>query len=121
MILKKIFFPMYDCSKAMARDFDNDGDLDIIAASLFGSYQENKKPTESIVYLMNNGNMDFSASYIPEVMHGNWLTMEVGDFNKDNLLDVVLGTYVFDVQELMKIIEVNGNAKIPQVLLLTQF
>ncbi|WP_419212921.1 FG-GAP repeat domain-containing protein [Maribacter sp. X9] len=118
---EEFFFPMYDCSKAMARDFDNDGDLDIIAASLFGSYQGEKKTHESIVYLLNNGNMTFTASYIPEAMHGNWLTMDVGDFNKDNLLDVVLGTYVFNIQEMMKIIGFHENDKIPQVLLLTQF
>ena len=105
----------------MARDFDNDGDLDIIAASLFGSYKGEKKMNESIVYLLNNGNMRFTASYIPEAMHGNWLTMDVGDFNKDNRLDVVLGAYVFNIQEMMKIIGFHQDDKIPQVLLLTQF
>ena len=118
---EEFFFPMYDCSKAMARDFDNDGDLDIIAASLFGSYKGEKKMNESIVYLLNNGNMTFTASYIPEAMHGNWLTMDVGDFNKDNRLDVVLGAYVFNIQEMMKIIGFHQDDKIPQVILLTQF
>ena len=43
------FFPMYGCFKAMARDFDGDGDLDIAAISFFADYA--KHPEESFIYL----------------------------------------------------------------------
>ena len=45
------FYPLYGASKAVARDFDKDGDLDI-AASAFYSYE--KKPEQSFVYLSND-------------------------------------------------------------------
>lgn len=59
---ESFFYPIYDCGKAMVRDFDNDGDLDIIGASLYSEYTENRNAKESIVYLQNNGNMDFTPS-----------------------------------------------------------
>jgi hypothetical protein len=43
------FYPMYDCRKAMARDFDNDGDLDIVASSLYTSYTDLKDLKKSFV------------------------------------------------------------------------
>lgn len=113
------FYPMYDCGKAMVRDFDNDGDLDIIGASLYSEYTANRNARESIVYLQNNGNMDFTPAYMEVPIHGNWLTMEVADFNGDDKLDVLLGTFIYNIQEMMSISMNTGLTSFPQVLLLT--
>ena len=113
------FYPMYDCGKAMVRDFDNDGDLDIIGASLYSEYTVNRNARESIVYLENHGNMNFTPSYMEVPIHGNWLTMEVADFNGDNKLDVLLGTFIYNIQEMMSISMNTGVTSFPQVLLLT--
>jgi hypothetical protein len=113
------FYPMYDCGKAMVRDFDNDGDLDIIGASLYSEYTKNRTAVESIVYLRNNGNMNFTPSYMEVPIHGNWLTMEVADFNGDKKLDVLLGTFIYNIQEMMSISTNTGVTSFPQVLLLT--
>lgn len=117
---ESFFFPMYDCGKAMAADFDKDGDLDIIAASFFAKYSENRKAEESLVYLENTGNMNFKPAFIPNSIHGNWLTMEVADFNLDGKKDVMLGTFIYDINEMMAITNSTGNISFPQVLLLTQ-
>lgn len=117
--MESFFYPMYDCGKAVARDFDNDGDLDIIGASLYSEYTSNRNARESIVYLQNNGNMDFSPSYMKIPVHGNWLTMEVADFNGDNRLDVLLGTFIYNIQEMMSVSMNTGVTTFPQVLLLT--
>lgn len=114
------FFPMYDCNKAIARDFDNDGDLDIIASSLFVDYEGNSDVRDAIVFLKNNGEFNFDASFVPNPTHGNWLTMEVLDFNEDGLLDVVLGAFVYDINEMFKIITATGISNLPQVLVLLQ-
>ena len=111
------FYPMYGCSKAMARDFDNDGDLDIVGASF---YADLKDPKESFVYLVNNGNLKFTASFHPDAMYGKWLTMEVADFNGDNRLDVMLGSFIFNFNEMTKVLATTGISSFPQVLLLTQ-
>ena len=52
-------------------------------------------------------------------IHGNWLTMEVGDVNNDNRLDVMLGTFIYNIQEMMSISMNTGVTAFPQVLLLT--
>jgi hypothetical protein len=114
---ESFFFPMYGCSKIMAGDFDNDGDSDLVAISF---YAQLKNPGESFVYLQNNGNLNFTASYLPEAKDGKWLTMEVADFNKDGLLDVLLGSFIYNVTELSKAITASGQTNFSQVLLLTQ-
>ena len=111
------FFPMYGCSKVMTGDFDNDGDLDIVAISF---YAQLKNPGQSFVYLQNNGNLNFTASYLPEAKDGKWLTMEVSDLNKDGLLDVMLGSFIYNFTEMSKAISASGQANFSQVLLLTQ-
>lgn len=116
---ESFFYPMYDCGKAMVRDFDNDGDLDIMGASLYAEYTQNRNAKESIVYLQNNGNLDFTPSYMDIPVHGNWLTMEVADFNGDKRLDVLLGTFIYNIQEMMSISMNTGVSVFPQVLLLT--
>ncbi len=117
---ESFFYPMYDCSKAMARDFDNDGDLDIVAISFFNSYGALKNPKESFVYLSNKGGLNFTSSFISENIHGKWLTMEVGDLNQDSLLDVVLGTCVFNYGELGNVMAATGIYSFPQLLFLVQ-
>jgi hypothetical protein len=86
------FFPMNGAFKAMARDFDLDGDLDIAAISFFPDYE--KSPEESFVYLENNGSLRFTASTFPECIMGRWLTMDVADLEGDGDLDIVLGSLI---------------------------
>lgn len=112
---EKFFFPMYGCSKAMANDFDGDGDLDIAAVSFYSDLSD---PRESFVYLENEGNLSFKHSFLKEAVYGKWLTMEVGDFNKDSKPDVMLGSYFHNIKEMSKIIVSSGSTSFPQVLLL---
>lgn len=111
------FYPMYGCSKAMARDFDNDGHLDIVAVSFYSDLED---PKESFVFLSNKGNMEFTASFHPDAKYGKWLTMEVADFNGDNRLDVMLGNFIYNFSEMTKVVATTGLSSFPQVLLLTQ-
>ena len=113
---ESFFFPMNGCSKVMSGDFDNDGDSDIVAISF---YAQLKNPGQSFVYLQNNGNMNFTASYLPESKDGKWLTMEVADFNNDGLLDVLLGSFIYNFTEMSKAISASGQTNFSQVLLLT--
>ncbi len=84
-------FPMNGAFKAMAADFDGDGDLDIAAISFFPDYQ--KSPQESFVYLENKGGFSFEAFSFPECTSGRWLTMDVGDIDGDGDPDIVLGSF----------------------------
>jgi hypothetical protein len=88
---KTWFYPLNGAFKALARDFDGDGDLDMVAISFFPDYQ--RSPEESFVYLENLGGMKFAASTIAQGTDGRWLTLDAGDLDGDGDLDVVLGAF----------------------------
>jgi hypothetical protein len=85
------FFPLNGACKAVARDFDKDGDLDIAAIAFFPNYLQS--PEESFVYLRNEGFPSFTAHTIPECTRGRWLVMDVGDLDSDGDEDLVLGAF----------------------------
>lgn len=113
------FYPMYDCHKAMTSDFDNDGDLDIIAAALYSNYTSERTAEKAVVYLENDGALNFTPSYMSNPIHGNWLSMEILDFDSDGFDDVVLGAFFYNLNELMNVSKATGLTSFPQVLLLT--
>ncbi|HRI12358.1 MAG TPA: VCBS repeat-containing protein [Verrucomicrobiota bacterium] len=86
------FFPMNGAYKAVARDFDGDGDLDIAAISFFPDYQN--APRGSFVYLKNEGANRFTPSTFAESALGRWLCMDAGDFDGDGDDDLLLGSYI---------------------------
>ncbi len=58
---QKFFFPINGCYKAMAKDFDGDGDLDIAGISFFADYKH--QPEEGFVCLENTGSLGFFTLY----------------------------------------------------------
>lgn len=88
---KKYFYPLNGCYKAIAKDYDNDGDLDIATISYFADYQD--QPEEGFVYLQNNGNFDFKPFSLPITQKGRWLTMDAGDYDHDGKIDLILGNF----------------------------
>lgn len=110
---KKFFFPLSGVSKAVAGDFDRDGDLDIVSAAF---YSKKQSPDHNFIYLENKGNLDFKPFYFPRVK-GRWLTMEVADMDGDGLLDIVLGEFIHTAAELTQLIT-SGVKKFPQVVVL---
>jgi hypothetical protein len=88
---QRYFFPINGCYKAIARDYDGDGDLDIAAISFFADY--NHQPEEGFVYLENLGGFDFQPYSLPEGQSGRWLTMDAADLDGDGRTDLVLGNF----------------------------
>ncbi|KAA9347759.1 FG-GAP repeat domain-containing protein [Larkinella humicola] len=108
------FYPLYGASKAIARDFDQDGDLDIAATSFYSNLAQ---PEQGFVYLSNEGRLNFKPFTTTEGAHGKWLTMEAADFDKDGDVDLVLGSYFHTVGEMTQLI-FKGILSFPQLLVL---
>jgi hypothetical protein len=89
---KRYFFPQHGTIKAVARDFDGDGDLDIAAISFFPDLKN--QPGESFVYLENKGNFSFAAYTIAAADEGRWMTMDAGDVDGDGDDDILLGSMI---------------------------
>lgn len=88
---QKFFFPINGCYKALARDYDGDGDLDIATIAFFADYKNS--PEEGFVYLKNEGGFTFKPYSLPAATSGRWLTMDAGDIDGDGDIDLVLGNF----------------------------
>ncbi len=87
---KTLFLRMDGPTKALARDFDNDGDLDIAAISAYPDWRA-KQPVTFTLFT-NDGNGKFTPSTIPDYVSGQYITMDAGDIDKDGDIDLILGT-----------------------------
>ena len=83
------FYPMHGAFIAKAADFDGDDDLDIAAISFYPDYTSEEP--EVFAYLENQGSFEFVPSTNEELTRGRWMTMDVGDVDGDDDVDVVLG------------------------------
>ena len=95
---QRTFIPMDGCFKAMARDFDGDGDLDIAAISFFADYKHH--PEQGFMYLENKGDLQFQPYTFPEAASGRWITMDAGDIYGRGKEDIVLGNLDFSSLQL---------------------
>ncbi|MBE7173962.1 MAG: VCBS repeat-containing protein [Williamsia sp.] len=88
---QRYFFPINGCYKAMARDFDGDGDLDLACIAFFADYK--RQPQEGFVYLENTGGFRFEPYTILQAATGRWMTMDAGDVDGDGDQDILLGNF----------------------------
>jgi hypothetical protein len=86
------YYPMAGAYKALARDFDLDGDLDLVAIAYYPDFAASTP--QSFVYLENRGDGKFDAFTCEEQNSGRWLVMDAGDLDGDGDEDVVLGSFV---------------------------
>ncbi len=86
------FYPMYGAFQAAAADFDLDGDMDIVACSFFPDKID--KPASSVVYLEQTKPMIFQPYSFKEAIEGKWLTLDIGDLDKDGDTDIIIGSFL---------------------------
>ncbi|MBC8326619.1 MAG: VCBS repeat-containing protein [Verrucomicrobia subdivision 3 bacterium] len=88
---KELFFSQPGAYKALAADFDSDGDLDIASIAFFADYKLN--PHAGFIYLRQDAALKFSAHSLPEADRGRWITLDAGDVDRDQDIDLVLGAH----------------------------
>ena len=86
------FYPMHGAYKAVARDFDGDGDLDLATIAFYPDFDQAR--LESFVYLQNQGGMKFECSTFNESDAGRWMVLDAGDLDGDGDEDIALGSFV---------------------------
>jgi FG-GAP-like repeat len=85
------FYHIDGCTKAIAADFDHDGDLDIATIAFFADFKYHS--SAGFTYLEQTKPNQFTPHEIPIDTYGRWLTMEVGDIDQDGNLDIMIGNF----------------------------
>ncbi len=88
---QKWFYPINGCTKAVAADFDDDGDLDIATVAFFADMKND--PAEEFIYFEQGKNMQFKPHAMPVSQNGRFMSMDVADINHDGKPDILLGNY----------------------------
>ncbi len=108
------FYPMYGAHFAKACDFDQDGDLDIAVSAFFPDFSSDQP--EQFTYLENTGNLNFIPYTHKETYQGRWMTMDIGDYDLDGDVDIVLGGGYLSLgmavehNDKFKLLAANGKA-----------
>ncbi len=108
------FYPINGCTKAVATDFDQDGDLDIATIAFFADFLHN--PTEGCLFFEQKESLQFQPHTMPVSTLGRWICMDVADVDQDGDQDIVLGNFskTFIVQEGL---QPSWNTHLPLVVL----
>lgn len=85
-------FPVNGAFKVLARDFDQDGDQDIAAASFYADYRNS--PEEGFILFENLGDgLNFAPRTFANSQIGRWITFDAEDIDADGDIDIVLGSF----------------------------
>jgi hypothetical protein len=112
---EKTFLPVNGAGKAIARDFDGDGDLDIASIAYFPDYEHT--PEEGFIYWENKDG-SFEPSTFPQVTAGRWLTMDSADIDGDGDIDIVLGNTFFPLGYISESLKKKWERYTPSILVL---
>ncbi|RYF74994.1 MAG: VCBS repeat-containing protein, partial [Cytophagaceae bacterium] len=85
------FYPINGCVKAIAADFDQDGDVDIASIAFFADFKHNAN--EGFLYFDQQKPAQFQPHALPISQYGRWICMDANDWDQDGDIDLVLGNF----------------------------
>lgn len=86
---KTHFLRMDGAAKALANDYDNDGDVDVAAISAYPDWRSDAPAM--FVLFTNDGMGGFAPSTIPASFSSQAITMDAGDLDGDGDVDLAIG------------------------------
>jgi len=107
------FYPINGCTKAIATDFDGDGDIDIATTAFFGDLKN--KPGEGFIYFEQDKALSFKPHSIPVSQYGRWMTMDTISKAKGRP-DIMLGNYAMGMS-IDPMLRPFWNTKLPLIVL----
>ena len=85
------FYPVNGCTRAVASDFDQDGDLDIASIAFYADLAND--PGEKFIYFEQDKPLHFIPHSPPIEQYGRWICMDVNDYDHDGDPDIILGNF----------------------------
>jgi hypothetical protein len=94
---QKWFYPIYGATRILCEDYDLDGDLDFAVMSFFPDFEDAQD--EGFVWLENKNaaQYQFVPHTTPKARSGRWMVMDKGDFDEDGDVDLLLGSFLLQL------------------------
>ena len=84
------FLPQNGATKVLARDFDGDGDMDLVSIAYFPDTKATQQDDVRL-YIHDKNGFTVLSNHLGNV--GRWLVMDAADIDGDGDCDIVLGSY----------------------------
>lgn len=99
------FHPLNGATKIIAKDFDQDGDLDMALLATFLDYE--RHPEYNFVFLENvaSENYTFKQEHLTDIKSARWFLMDAADIDGDGDDDLVLSALTYSFTPVPKELE----------------